>query len=128
MQTTPDFTWLFVKMLAGLILVLGLALVFMRFVLPRTQLGPLSRLSRFNRSRGSDWARVLDIVRIDPHRSLYLVKIVERYFVLGTGGGTGENSLNLITELSATEWEKAAGARLAVGAPLAAGADKGARS
>lgn len=112
MTPTPDFTWLFVKMLAGLILVLGLALVFMRFVLPRTRLG---------RNRGSDWARILDIVRIDPHRSLYLVKIVERYFVLGTGG-TGENSLHLITELSAAEWEKA------VGAPLAAGADKGARS
>lgn len=95
MTPSPDFTWLFFKMLAGLILVLGLALVFMRFVLPRTRIG---------RGRKTDWGQLLDTVRLDQHRSLHLVKIVGRYFVLGSS----EHSMNLITELSAAEWEKAA--------------------
>lgn len=93
MSPTPDFTWLFVKMVVGLVVVLGLALLFIRFVLPRTRLG---------RRGDASWASVEDAVRLDPHRSLYLVKILERYFVLGAS----EHSLQLITELSLAEGEK----------------------
>lgn len=94
MQNTPDFTWLFVKMILGLLLVLGLAVFFVRFVLPRTRLG---------KGRGRNWAELLDMVRLDQSRSLYLVKIVERYFVLGAA----EHSLQIVTELSKEEGEKA---------------------
>ncbi len=95
MNPTPDFTWLFVKMIIGLVLVLGLALVFFRYVLPRT---------KFARRGSASWASVEDAVRLDAHKSLYLVKILERYFVLGAS----EQSLQLITELSAPEGEKIA--------------------
>jgi len=93
MTTTPDFTWLFVKMLAGLIMVLALAVVFIRIVLPRTRLG---------KGRREGWVNLLDTVHLDQRKSLYLIKIAERYFVLGAGG----ESLNLIAELSQAEWEK----------------------
>lgn len=93
MGTTPDFTWLFIKMLAGLILVLGLAILFIRVVLPRTRLG---------RGRGNQWFHLVDRLPIEPNRNLYLVKIIGRYFVLG---GT-EHSINLITEIAAADGEK----------------------
>ena len=58
MIQTPDFTWLFVMMMAGLVICLGLAVVFIRVVLPRTRLG---------KGRVGDWARVLDTVRRRCH-------------------------------------------------------------
>lgn len=97
MQPTPDFTWLFVKMVIGLVLVIGLALFLFRVVLPRT------RLAGFR--RGVPWATLEDAIRLDPHKSLYLVKILERYLVLGAS----EQGLNLITELTHAEGEKIAG-------------------
>jgi flagellar biogenesis protein FliO len=95
MTPTPDFSWLFVKMVIGLVMVLGLALFLFRYVLPRTKLG---------RRGAPTWASVEDAVRIDAHKSLYLVRILERYFVLGGG----EQGLQLITELSPSEGEKIA--------------------
>lgn len=96
MQTTPDFTWLFIKMVAGLVLVMGLAVVLFRVVIPKTRLAKLRH--------GTSWATVLAGIRVDQNRSLYLVKIMKRYFVLGAG----EGALNLITELSATEGDEIA--------------------
>lgn len=93
MTSTPDFTWLFIKMLAGLLLVLGLAFVFIRVVLPKTKMG---------RSRRNSWVSLIDRYPLDQHKSLYTVKIMERYFVLGSS----ENSVNLVTELTREEGEK----------------------
>lgn len=93
MTTTPDFTWLFVKTLAGLILVLGLAVVFVRFVLPRT---------RFGRQRHVSWVKVLDRFAMEPHKSLYLVKMGDRYLVLGAT----EHSIQMVTEIAKSEGEK----------------------
>ena len=93
MTSTPDFTWLFIKMVAGLILVLALAVILIRVVLPRTRLG---------RSRKASWASLIDQFPLDPNRSLCVVKILERYFVLGSS----EHSIHLITELSKAEGEK----------------------
>jgi flagellar biogenesis protein FliO len=97
MQSTPDFTWLFVKMVIALLLVVGLALFLFRVVLPRTRLG--------RSRRGAPWASLEDAVRLDPQKSLYLVKILERYFVIGAS----EQGLSLITELPSAEGEKIAG-------------------
>lgn len=93
MQPTPDFTWLFVKMVIGLMLVVGLALFLFRYVIPRTRLG---------RRRSAAWASLEDIVHLDPQRSLYLVKILERYFVLGAT----EQNLQVITEIPFQQGEK----------------------
>ncbi|MBI2981077.1 MAG: flagellar biosynthetic protein FliO [Deltaproteobacteria bacterium] len=81
-------------MVAGLLLVLALALVLIRYVLPKT--GRWGRRSRIG------WARIIDRFPLAPRASLYLVKIAERYLVLGSG----EGSLNLIRELSKEEGEK----------------------
>ncbi len=91
---TPDFTWLFIKMVIGLLFVLGIAVVTLRVILPRT---------RFGRKGQGGWAHLLDVIRLDQTRSLYLVKIVERYFILGTA----EHSLQMIAELSREDGEKA---------------------
>ena len=90
---TPDFTWLFLKMLMGLVLVLALAIFLLKGVLPRT---------RLVRSRRSAWASVIDRIALDAQRSLCVVKILDRYFVLGIS----EHSMHLVSELSKTEGEK----------------------
>lgn len=94
---------MFIKMMAGLVICLGLAVVFIRVVLPRTRIG---------RSARAGWFSILDTVRVDQRKSLHLVKIAERYFVLGAA----EESLNLIAELSPAEWEKAVAADAKQGA------------
>ena len=91
--TTPDFTWLFVKMVAGLVLVLGLAIVLIRYVLPKTRMG---------RMRVNSWAEVIDRLAIDSHKSLMLIKMSGRYFVLAASG----EAIGLVTELSKEEGEK----------------------
>ncbi|MBI2083110.1 MAG: flagellar biosynthetic protein FliO [Deltaproteobacteria bacterium] len=95
MEGTPDFAWLFIKMIAGLILVLALAIVLIRYVLPRTG-------ARWGRRPKDGWVRIVDRFALEPRKSLYLVKIAERYLVLGTG----EGSLSLIQELTAEEGGK----------------------
>lgn len=95
MQMTPDFATLFVKMLAGLILVLGLAVVLVRFFLPRARWG----------RRRVGWAEVVDRLVLEPRKSLYLVKVAERYLLLGAS----DHALHLVGELSRTEGEKIEG-------------------
>lgn len=94
MTESPDFTWLFVKTIAGLVLVIGLAVVLLKFVLPRTRIG--------GRSRRPSWASVVDRLPVGPHTHLNLVKIFGRYFVLGTS----EQQVSVITEVSQSEGEK----------------------
>lgn len=96
METTPDFAVLFVKMLAGLILVLILAVVLIRYLLPR------SRLSFLKGGKKSDWVSVLNRFPLEPRKTLYLVKVASRYFLLGSA----ENSLNLVGELNETDMQK----------------------
>lgn len=92
----PDFAVLFIKMAAGLILVVVLAVVLIRFVLPRTGLG------RWGRGRIPDWAVVLGRYPLEPRKHLYVVRVFERYFLLGAA----ENSLSCLGELSKAEGEK----------------------
>ncbi|MBI2066633.1 MAG: flagellar biosynthetic protein FliO [Deltaproteobacteria bacterium] len=102
MEGTPDFAALFMKMIAGLVLVLVLAVVFIRFILPRTGLVG----GRFWGRRGQGIeVKVLERVVLEPKKSLYIVKLLERYFLLGSA----EQSLNLITELSKNEGEQLEG-------------------
>lgn len=92
-ETAPDFSWLFIQMLLGLLLVLGLAMVFIRYVIPRTRLGRLAK---------SGWARVLSRQPLDPSHHLYVVKIVERYFVIASSS----HSIATVTELTQDEGRK----------------------
>jgi len=96
MTTSPDFTWLFFKMIAGLVLVLGLAIFLLKYLLPKIRIG--------KKSRQPAWAALIDRIPLGPHTQLSLVKIAGRYFVLGTS----EQSVNLITEISPSEGDKIA--------------------
>lgn len=89
--TSPDFLWLFIRMIIGLVVVLGLALLLIRYVLPKA-----------GKNSKTNWAGVVGRVMLEPRKGLYLVKIVGRYFVLGS---TDQN-LSLISELSKEEGEK----------------------
>ncbi len=93
MTEAPDFTWLFIKTIAGLVLVLVLAAILIRYVLPKTRLA---------RTRKASWVHLVDQIAIDRHLRIYLVKILERYLVLGAS----ENALSLITEITKEEGEK----------------------
>lgn len=94
MTPSPDFTWLFFKMIAGLVLVVGLAVFLLKYLLPKIRIG--------RRSRQPAWATVIDRIPLGPHTQLSLVKIAGRYFVLGTS----EQSVNLIAEIPQSEGDK----------------------
>lgn len=92
MTESPDFTWLFLKMMAGLVLVLVLAVVLVRFVLPRTRMG---------RGGKGSWLTVIDRYPVGRSSHLLLVKVAARYLLLGAS----ESSVNLVTEISKEEGE-----------------------
>ena len=98
MTNAPDFTWLFLRMLAGLAVVSGLAFVLLRYVLPKTGLAG-------SRKKLPPWVTMLDRVSLDSRRGLFLVKILDRYCVLGAS----ESSVNLIAELTSAEGKKIEG-------------------
>ena len=89
---TTDFAWLFVRMVVGLVFVLALALFLIRYVLARKS------------SRRGSWVTIVDRFSLESRKHLYLVKIVGRYFVLGSG----EQSLNVVAELNSSEGDKIA--------------------
>ncbi len=93
MHSDPDLTWLFIRMMGALVLVSGLAIVLIRFVLPRLKVG---------RRKISSWGSLVDRRPLDTRNFLYLVKITGRYFVLAGG----DHSLTLVTEMSQSEGEK----------------------
>lgn len=96
MNNTPDFSWMFVKMILGLVFVLGLALFLVRYVLPRTKLG---------RNRKDSWIKIIDRAPLDRGLSLYLVKIVGKYLVLGAS----EAGISQIADISNEEGQKIEG-------------------
>lgn len=82
-----DFTWLFLKTLLAMAVVLGLAIVVLRFVLPH--LG----LHRPQKSQGN--FRVLESFPLDAKKSLYVVEVEGRRFLIGSS----EHAINLVSEL-----------------------------
>ena len=93
-DTAVDFTWLFFKMLMALGAVSIFAVLVLKYAAPH-----LSFTRRYQQGKVFD---VLARFSLEPKRHLYLTKIAERYFVLGTS----ESGINVITELSKEEAEK----------------------
>ncbi len=88
--TAPDFTWMFIKMLVVLAVVIALAFVFLKYALPRL---------RFSKMRKHSWLDVIDRIPISAKSSVYLVKLSGRYLALGVS----EASVNLIAEIPQEE-------------------------
>ncbi|MBT3182534.1 MAG: flagellar biosynthetic protein FliO [Deltaproteobacteria bacterium] len=97
-QTVPatdsnavDFTWVFLKMIFVLGIVSVLAVLILKYAVPRIGLS-----KRFQ--KGSYFS-ILGRYQLEPRRSLYLVEVGGRYFVIGSA----DHGINLISELSMAE-------------------------
>ena len=95
-STSPDFLWLFLQMVMGLVVVLGLALLLIRYLLPR---------GRWGRGKKAKWATVVGRILLEPRKGVYLLKVAGRYLVVGST----EQSMALLAELSKTEGEEIEG-------------------
>lgn len=86
-----DFTWLFVKMLLLLGIVTILAILVLKYAVPR-----LGVMKRFQHGR---YFTVLGRYVLEPGRSLYLIHVGKRYLVIGVA----DHGINLVTEISEDE-------------------------
>lgn len=86
--TAVDFTWLFVKMVLVLGIVTVGAILVLKYAVPHIGL-----TKRFQQGR---FFTVLGRAHLEPRKSLYLVQVGKRYFVLGAA----EHGINLVAELS----------------------------
>lgn len=98
METVPatdasavDFTWLFVKMLFVLGIVTILAILILKYAVPH--IGLMKRFQKGN------YFRVMGRYQLEPRRSLYLITVGGKYFVIGSA----EHGINLISELTEKE-------------------------
>jgi flagellar protein FliO/FliZ len=96
-STAVDFTWLFIKMLFVLAAVTIVAILVLKYGVPRTAF-----YKRF--SRGS-LVNILSKQHIAPRKALYLVEIGGRYMLLGVT----DHAITPVLELSAQEAGRMAG-------------------
>jgi flagellar protein FliO/FliZ len=89
--TAVDFTWLFLKMLFVLGAVSVFAVLVLKYAVPR--LGLMQRFQKGN------YFNVIGRYVLEPRKTLYLVEVCGRYFVLGSA----DNGINSIVELSEKE-------------------------
>jgi flagellar biosynthesis protein FliO len=88
-----DFTWLFLKTLLAMLVVISLAVVSLRFFLPRFT---------WNRQiKGRTTFKILDRIPLDTKKGLYVVEVEGRRLLLGAS----EHHVGLITELEVPEEE-----------------------
>lgn len=88
-----DFTWLFLKMIGALGVVSVLAIVILKYVVPR-----LGFTKRFHQGKVF---RVLNRFQLEPRKTLYLVNIGKRYLVLGVA----DSGIQVVTEVTKEEAE-----------------------
>jgi len=88
-----DFTWLFVKMLLVLGIVTVIAILFLKYVMPR-----IGSVSRF---RQGGYFQVLAKCPLDMRKSVFLIKVGGKYLVVGVS----EHNISLLTELESADWE-----------------------
>ena len=93
-QTVPatgegavDFTWLFIKMISALIVVCVFAVVIMKYAVPKV--GFLKKFS------GGKYIEIITRQSLDQRKHLYIVKIGQRYALVGSS----DHGVNLVMEL-----------------------------
>ncbi len=93
-SSSVAFSWLFLKMIFAMIIVIALAILLLRYVLPRIT---------FARSKGvrTD-LQVLDRIPLDAKKALYVLQIGGRRVLISAS----ENHIGLVTELEAKHEEK----------------------
>jgi flagellar biosynthetic protein FliO len=90
-ESAVDFTWLFIKMLFILGAVTVLAVLLLKYGVPRTAF--------YRRFQQGSIFKVKARQAIEPRKSLCLVELGKRYIVIGVT----DHAINAIAELSADE-------------------------
>lgn len=90
---TLDFTWLFLKMLLVLVIVCVLAILFLKYVVPRTGFARAIQKGKY--------FTILGRYQLEHRKSLYLVEIGGRYLVIGCA----DHGINALAELTKEEAE-----------------------
>ncbi|MFH1829437.1 MAG: flagellar biosynthetic protein FliO [Pseudomonadota bacterium] len=90
-ESAVDFTWLFIKMLFILGFVSILAVLILKYGVPRTAF--------YKRFQQGSLFNIKARQAIEPRKLLYLVEIGKRYLVLGVT----DHAINTIAELSEDE-------------------------
>ncbi|KAB2836395.1 hypothetical protein F9K50_12020 [bacterium] len=85
--SSVDFTWLFLKMVFAMIFVIALAIVVIRFIIPKLT---------FNRGAAarSD-LRIVDRIPLDARKSLYILQVEGRRLLIGAS----EHHVGFLAEL-----------------------------
>jgi flagellar protein FliO/FliZ len=96
---TMDFTWLFLKMLLVLGIVCVAAILFLKYVMPRT--GLMRAIQK------GQYFTVLGRYQLEPRKSLYVVEVSGRYLVIGAS----DHGISLVTELTEDQAKKREGGR-----------------
>ncbi|MDL1871311.1 hypothetical protein FBR05_03805 [Deltaproteobacteria bacterium PRO3] len=91
--SSVDFTWLFLKMVFAMIFVIALAIVVIRFIIPK--------LTFHRGAAARSDLRIVDRVPLDARKSLYILQIEGRRLLIGAS----EHHVGLIAELKATRDE-----------------------
>lgn len=89
-----DFTWLFFKMLLVLGIVCISAVLLLRYAVPHV--GFLRKLNQ------GKFFSVRARQVLEPRKTLYIIQLGKKYLVIGAA----DHGINLITELSSTEFEE----------------------
>ena len=90
-STAGDFTWLFVKMMLFLGIVTIIAVIILKYAVPK-----IGFMRRFQ--QGS-YFRVHGRYQLEPRKAVYLIEVCNRYLVIGSG----DHAINFIAELSAKD-------------------------
>lgn len=93
-ETAMDFTWLFLKMLFILGAVTILAVLILKYGIPRT--------SFYKRMSKGRLFRVITMQHVAPRKSLYLVEICNKFMLLGVT----DHAITPVLELSKEEVAK----------------------
>lgn len=70
-----DFGWLFLKTVAAMVLIIGLAILFIRYVMPRLQVGQL---------RSGKNIQIIERSGLEPKKGLYIIRVGSKLALVGT--------------------------------------------
>lgn len=88
-----DFTWLFLKMIFAMIVVIALAIVILRYVVPK--------LGLHRGASGRTDLRVVDRIPLDSRKSLFVLEVEGRRLLLGAS----DNHVGLVADLGPAQTE-----------------------
>jgi len=94
-EKSVDFTWLFLKTIFAMVVVIALAVIGLRFLLPRLT---------FNRQiKGGTDFKIVNRLPIDAKKALYIVEIEGKRLLIAAS----EHYVGLVTELKGHDGESA---------------------